>query len=158
MRELLSSRTTPLFRNVFPTVWSVMFGLGSLAIWVLPLGGDNPPPLGVKVLFPVIWAFGSVLIFTLARRMRTVWLDGDTLVVRAGQEEWLIPLASVEEITERRHRNPRIQVSARGPTGELVKVRFIPARVFRLPFKPHPVAVRLREEVAAARAALPRAR
>jgi hypothetical protein len=159
MRELLSSRITPLMRTVFPIIWTAMMAMGSIAVWFLPGDGENPPPMAVKFVFPLIAVAGAVMLFKLLGSLRTVWLEGDTLVVQAGREEWLIPLASVEEVKERRlHNPPSILVSARGPTGELVKVRFLAGVGFHLPFQPHPTATRLRAEVDAARAALPRPR
>jgi hypothetical protein len=156
MREQLSSRMTFFLRSVFPPVWSALFGLAVLLVWTVgPRPGHSAPlPLGMKLLFTSVWAAGSAFLFLAMRGLRTVWLENDHLVVSAGGEEWLIPLAAVERLDDSRFSNPRkITIHARGPTGELVKVRFMAPQVLMLPaWKPHPMAAMLRERIDSARA------
>jgi hypothetical protein len=160
MRQRISSAATPVIRTVLPVVWGALMLLGVAMLW-LPVdrAPEDVAPLAVKLVFPLIALGGGALLFYQTRRLRNVWLEGDRLVVEAGTEEWLIPLSAVEQVRERRGQNSRsITVTARGPTGELVDVRFIPVTRLRLPFAPHPITLMLREQAQAARAALPGAR
>lgn len=148
MRERLSSSMTFIYRVAFPAVWIAMFGAGTVMIL---LGGIDAPVF-VKVGYALAWIGGSAFLLLFTRRFRTVWLEGDRLVVAEPGGSMEIPLADVVEVRETRMTNPkliRVKLSPHRDWPE--RVEFMAPVTFQLPFTDHPVVTRLRQRVREAR-------
>jgi hypothetical protein len=155
MREKISSSATPFIQRGVPGMFLVMAVASAIALWT-PLLHLETPDAAAKLVVPFAGLLAASIAWLGTRSLRTVWIEDGRMIVGTGAEEWLIPLSAVEDVRERRGRNGRrITVDARGPTGELVSVRFIPAARMHGPFTAHPIAAMLREQVHAARAIAP---
>jgi hypothetical protein len=147
----ISSRTTFFNKRIFPVVW---FGFVAFAFLVPLLStktkGGSPAPF---ILFPVIMAaFGYFLmkkfIFDLADE---VFDDGNSLVVRFGNEEDRIPLSEIINISYTYMSNPsRVTLTLRTPGRFGKEVSFSPPQRF-IPFGKSPIVADLIERADAAR-------
>lgn len=151
VRERLSSRWTFFYRVILPAIWITGFGAGTLALWF----SDNaaaPEAHEMKLPFLAMWMIGSSFILWFARRLRTVWVEGDHLVVVDFFKEERVPLTLIQEVDETRFWNPKmIKVRfLRRPTLPELVIFVAPLR-FQRPFSVHPVVKRLRSSAEEAR-------
>ena len=146
MREQLSSPRTFYWRVLCPLSWSGGFGSGTLAIW---LDHHQPPvPPEFKVLFTGLWVVGSAFLLWFARRLRTVWLEEDHLIVAGFGWEEIIPLHLVENVTETRWWRPKmIKVRLQPLPGLPKHVVFVAPEGFDYLYADHPVVQKLRARV-----------
>ena len=148
MPTRLSSRLTPLFRVVFPPIWIVGFGAGTVALWLGAMDDTEPAPLFIKLYFLLIWLLGASFLIWFVRRISDAWIDGQDLIVARGRSEERIPLADVEEVTETRIWNPK-QIKLRLRSQDVVV--FIAPWAIQFPFSTHRVVGQLREAIEHAR-------
>lgn len=146
MREQLSSRWTFFWRVIFPVTWSGGSGLIMLTAWLGWMDHrERPAPLGFKVAFLAGWVVGSAFLLWFARRLRTVWLEDDHLVVAGFGSEEIIPLHRVENVTETRWWRPKmIKVRLQRLPGLPKQVVFVVPEAFDGLFADHPVVQKLR--------------
>lgn len=148
MRERLSSRWTFFYQVIFPGVWIIGFGAGTLTLWLAGDSAPSHPPPEMKFTFLTAWVVGSSFILWFVIRLHTVWLDGDNLVVTHFHKQERIPLALVQEINETRFWNPKTIKVVFQPRPNLpAQVVFMAPLSFQLPFAVHPVVKRLRSLV-----------
>lgn len=149
MRTALSSAWTPLYRTVLPALWIVGFGA---AVWTAWSGALADAPGWLAPALTVLWVGGAVPLVRLARRVRSVWMDGDTLVVHGPRGDRRIPLRAVDDVRETRLSSPRIvRLRLRRSDGSTRWIVFVAQWDLLLPFTSHPDVRRLRERIAAAR-------
>jgi hypothetical protein len=144
MRERLSSLWTFFYRVIFPAVWIAGFGIGTLALWF----AERVPPSKtneMRLPFLAMWVIGSCFVLWFAPRLRTVWLEGDHLVVADFSKEEHVPLNSIQGVDETRFRSPKTIKVRLLPRPHLPEqLVFIAPLVFPFPFSVHPVVKRLR--------------
>lgn len=89
------------------------------------------------------------------RRLKTVYLEGQLLIVQGWGQEIAIPISSVVETKASRWLSPEeIRLTLREPTAFGQTIVFIPKlRWFHWPFSTHPMAQELRRIVSEARGA-----
>lgn len=154
MPRELSSRLTPWYKFLVPAIWISVFGLGTAAVIVAdvsagPQGGRTPPE--VKWIMLAVWIGASGLIWWFCCRLKRVWVDGAAPRVSNYFREERIPLASVTAVTENFWVNIRpVTVQFRLPTAFGQRIVFMPRVRWFLFWRPHPVAVELRQAVALA--------
>jgi hypothetical protein len=147
----ISSRTTFLYKRIFPLVW-----FGILAFIILgPLiakrnvGGSLPSFLVLPILMAIFGYFiMKKLVFNLADELSDA---GDFLVVRFGNEEERVPLSEIMNVSYSNMTNPpRVTLTLRTPTRFGKEVSFSPPQTF-VPFAKSPIVADLIERVDAAR-------
>ena len=147
----ISSRTTFFNKRVFPIIW---FGFVAVIFLVPLLGAKTKGRQAAPFLFFPIFmaAFGYLimkkLVFNLADE---VFDDGNSLVVRFGNEEERIPLSEIINISYSYLTNPsRVTLTLRTPGRFGKEVSFSPPQRF-VPFAKSPIVADLIERTDAAR-------
>ena len=151
MRRRISSSWTFFYKQIFPVVWIIGFGIGTLLLWAGDFRGKSIDP-GLKwfALFSLIAGSGFLVWFS--RRLKVVWIYGDHFIVSDYRTEERIPLRQVEEVTETRMWNPKLiklRLLRSGKWGDLI-VFIAPIR-FQFVFMNHPLVRELRELILDAR-------
>jgi len=72
----VSSSLTFFNKYLFLIIWSGMFGLGTLTMF-LSRSVDNPP----KYQFLVAWIFGTIFIYLICGRIKKVQIDGSKVII-----------------------------------------------------------------------------
>jgi len=146
MIEKLSSSWTFYYKVVFPIVWISGFGIGTLLLWLGKFDQPETAPAEMKWLFLFGWLVGSGFILRLALRLKTVTLNGDTLIIKNYSQVDKVPLSSINGISETRLMNPKmIKLNLYPPCVFGEKVVFIPKLKFHNPFGQHPIVKQLKE-------------
>lgn len=129
MRRLSSSMTF-FYKWVFPVIWLGLVGFGIVTGFFSEHVGQHPPPDPMVVVIPIfMFVFG----FFLFRRLLgglvdEVTLDGDTLIVKKGDEQLRVSLAEVINVNSLNAVNPRrISLRLRNNTRLGRDIDFIPA-------------------------------
>jgi len=149
----ISSRITFYNKRVFPIIW---FGILGIMV-VAPILGRKTkggPPAGFLFVPIIMAAFGyfimKKLVFDLAD---AVFDDGNSLVVRFGNEEERIPLSDIINISYTNMSNPsRVTLTLRTPGRFGKEVSFSTLQQF-MPFAKSPIVADLIERTDAARRA-----
>src|SRR5665213_492772 len=151
--QRISSRSTFLYKRIFPLFW---FGFLVLFI-ILPMFGKRPEG-GFPVMFfvtPVVMAgFGYFLlrklIFDLADEVSDA---GDSLIVRFGSEQERVPLSEIMNVSYTYMTSPsRVTLTVRNPGRFGKEISFCPPQRL-LPFAKSPIVTNLIERIDAARRA-----
>jgi hypothetical protein len=135
MRRLSSSGTF-FYKWVFPVIWLGFVGIGIVTGLFDEHAGQRTPPDPMIIVIPI---FMLVFGFFLFRRLLgglvdEVTLDGDTLIVKKGDEHVRIALADVINVNSLNAVNPRrISLRLRNSTRLGRDIDFIPAG--RRPFR-----------------------
>ncbi len=150
----LSSKTTFLQKRLFPALWfgGLLLFLVSAASGRLRLG--QFPPLPVLIVPILMAGFGYFMFRKLTFGLvDEVWDDGDTLIVRNGNEEERIALSEIMNVSYSLYPNPtRVTLSLRGTTRFGREISFYPpARAW--PFSRSPIVDELIERIDAKRRA-----
>jgi len=106
MNRKLSSSFTMIYKYLFPFFWVVGFGLATLTLWfsrIIPPETQNP-----KGQFLIIWIAGTSFLLWSSRRLKTVTLSHDHLLIRNYSKTIKLPLSSVKDITESWFNRPNI--------------------------------------------------
>jgi len=133
----LSSSSTFFYKWVFPLIWLGLVGFVFVMGFFSPHIRQYPPPDPVIVAMPIIMLFAGFFLFRrlLGGLADEVMLDGDTLIVKKGDEQLRIALAEVINVNSLSAVNPRrISLRLRNSTRLGRDIDFIPAgrRPFRL--------------------------
>ena len=131
-----------------------MFGLGAISLLAVAVAGPTPRGDRIMVIMGLfVFLAASCVVPWFALRLRTVWLEGDCLVVRNYRTEVRIPLADVRYISEIRMCNPkRIKLEIRSTPGIPGEVVFVAKWKLQFPFSDHPTVKELQSLVDKARA------
>jgi hypothetical protein len=132
----LSSSSTFFYKWVFPVIWLGFIGFGFIMGFFSPHIRQYPPPVPMIVAMPIIMLVFSFFLFRrlLGGLADEVMLDGDTLIVKKGDEQLRIALAEVININSLNAVNPRrISLRLRNSTRLGRDIDFIPVgrRSFR---------------------------
>lgn len=156
----LSSSSTFFYKWVAPVIWLGLVGAGFVTGLFSQTGflsrhiGGHAPSNPMVVIVPIIMFVLGVLLF---RRLLWVFvdevmLDGDTLIVKKGDEQLRIALAEVINVNSINAVNPRrISLRLRNNTRLGRDIDFIPAgrrpRFFRGMIKLDPIAEELIDRI-----------
>ena len=144
----LSSRTTAVYKFGFPLLWIVGVGLVTIALWFDWINEPEPTPGEVKWIFIFAWIVGSTIVIWFSRRLRSVHLQGDHLLVSDYLTEIKMPLTELEEISETRYWNPKmITLRVRRGSWYPEQIVFLAPLAFQAPYSDHPVVRDLRRAV-----------
>jgi hypothetical protein len=145
MVELLSSKLTFMQKFIFPALWTLGFGSGTLTMFFGPMLDKRglPVPPAIKFLFLIIFVIGTPLIIRLSGKIKKVSIDGVQLIVSNYLSEDRIAFSQISDVKVIRWQkgNP-ILVTFRRPSKFGAEIVFMP-KVF-LKFGPNPIAQRLR--------------
>jgi len=141
----LSSAQTFLMKVIFPVVWIVGFGIGTLALWFDAMhgaAGETASP-ETKWQFLAAWVAGSAFILWGCAGLKRVRIDREFLYVSNYRREISVSLSSIATVTENRWINIHpVTVHFRVPTEFGQKVTFMPTvRLFG--WSSHPVVKEL---------------
>jgi hypothetical protein len=149
MRRELSSRITPLYRWVIPSILTIA---AVLVIWRLGRVGMPGRPDVAAVILAVAIAAGLIFLARVLDKGKTVWIDGETLIVADHRTEIRVNLSDIKSADTTRFIKPdRVRVRFSRPTkfGDSI-VFFPPSHWFRFSLR-HPLAAELERLAAEAR-------
>jgi|SRR5579875_2364757 len=124
--EQISSRSTFLYKRIFPVFW---FGFLGVFVAVGLVGGSHGKAPAIFLLVPIIMAvFGFVLMKKLMWDLADEVVDaGDRLIVRFGNEQEQIPLANIINLDYQYMTSPpRVTLTLRTPCRFGDKIVFCP--------------------------------
>jgi len=128
--RVISSSLTFFYKFVFPLVWIVGFGAGTITILVVR------PPNFPWLLFPVLWVAGSVMIYWLCGHLKRVAISADGLVVSNYAREIRVAWASIRGVAGSRMINPpHITITFDHDVGFGKSIIFMPTVRFLWPFQ-----------------------
>lgn len=147
-RRRLSSLQTFIFKFLFPPLWIIGFGHGTVLMWQ-----ENPPvpddwsfPISPRWIFVIAWVFGSAMIGWMLLGLKRVATDGKQLWISNYLREIVVPLADVTEIKEWRWTEPRlVTLHLRLDHGMGETMRFMARVRMFLFWRAHPDVTWLRE-------------
>lgn len=143
MERRLSSSLTLFYKAIFPLLWTVLFGLVAIRGMVTPESVDfshlpGGATWGNRVFLFAVLLIGAALLFWHGRRLKSVRLVDNYLMVSNYFEEHKISIALIDEVMQNTLINSRpitIYFKQETPFGR--KIVFIPAGVGRIfSFKP----------------------
>lgn len=114
--EQISSRSTFLYKRIFPVFWFGLLGIFVVAGLIGPHHRQSAP--GLLLIVPVLMAlFGIFLMKKLMWDLADEVLDaGDRLIVRMGSDEEQIPLANIMNVDYQYMTSPpRVTLTLRTP-------------------------------------------
>ena len=140
----LSSAQTVLMKFVLPPVWTLVVGAAALGLWS-SRSGAAAAPLVSRVLVPLAWVLGSILIWRLCVPLKRVQLDERTLLISDYRSTIRVPAGDIAEVTENRWISMHpVTLHFRRPTEFGSDVVFMPkVRPFGF-VSSHPVVAELR--------------
>lgn len=127
----LSSHVTWFYKFIFPTVWIGGFGAGTIASFLAPVSANmdkgNP-----ALVFLFLLVLGSLFIYVLLIRLKSVSLDGENLVISNYKRTIRVPLRNIENVTGSLFMSPElVWVNFRMSTDFGRKIQFMaPLRFF----------------------------
>lgn len=144
MEKLLSSKLTYFYKRVFPAMWIITFGAGTLFLWIYNCEGTSL----FKWFVLVCLLGGSIFLRWFSEKLKVVSLQGEQLVVSDYRSEETIPLRQIEEVTETRIWNPKLiklRLNRPGRWGD--EIVFIAPIRFQFIFLNHPLVKELRHMI-----------
>jgi hypothetical protein len=143
---IVSSRLTFFTKAIFPACWIAGFGGGVAFIWA----STGLPP-ETRWLFLAAWIAGALSFWWWCMPLKRVRVSGGQLYVSNFRKEIVVPLTSIESVTENRWINVHpVTVHFRGDTEFGRKISFMPKTRVMFFWSSHPVVGELRRMVAAA--------
>jgi hypothetical protein len=141
----LSSRLTFFDKFIFPTVWSLGFAGGTLAMFM----SRDPNNRGAAVGFAAATLIGTLFLSAVCLPLKTVIAAQDGIVVSNFVRQIEIPYHQIASVDENKWLSTRVTtiwLNADSAFGQ--KIRFQPYTQFTLGFwRDHPAVVLLRERV-----------
>jgi hypothetical protein len=154
MARRLSSAATFVMKMIFPVVWLLGFGAGTLGLWlgVIPIAEGSVFPQASKWIFLGFFGFGVATLVQTCLPLKRVRLTQDALLVSNYWRELHIPLRDVYEVTEKRWLNVcLVAVHVRHPIAFGRRVVFLPKMRWCDFSRPHPIVAELRRRIRQAR-------
>lgn len=143
MERRLSSSLTFFHKAIFPLLWTALFGLVAIRGLVNPEGIDfsrmpGGASLGNRIFLLIVFLAGAVFLYWHGRRLKSVRLVDNHLIVSDYFKEHKISIALIDDVMQNTllHSRPiTIHFKQETPFGR--KIVFIPAGVGRIfSFKP----------------------
>ena len=127
--KTISSAMTFRMKVLFPCVWILLFGAGTMYLGAGALHGNQGEDLPefMKWEFLVMWVIGALFLLKTCVGLKRVCLDSTQLRVSNYRREISIPLTLIADVTQNRWLNLHpITIHFRGPTEFGQAVTFIP--------------------------------
>ncbi len=122
--ERLSSRATALWKIVFPVFWIGGFVAADVGLLV---GGFDPAPPEMKIIFPAVTVAGSLFICWFGLRLKNVYRDGEDLLVGNFRKLTRVPLSVVARVRQVPFLSPpTVVIEFKSPTVFGKSIRFVP--------------------------------
>jgi len=155
MRTLSSIFTFPT-KYIFPVVSVLAIGVAVFHFMDYAKLSQmiEMQPMPIRILIPVVWLVGTIYAFWFAYQLKRVRFDGTALYVSNYRQECRIPLADIDQISERRWiKGHPVRVLLRQPCDFGTDFTFIPAPVtsFSFSWNEHPIMAELRGAILAAK-------
>jgi hypothetical protein len=148
MIKRISALSTTYHKLIFPALWTIGFGMGTLMIWIGSFSdkAGHKTPSDAKLLFLVFWIAGTLFNIWFSLRVKHVWLEDDHLIIKNFKEKKIVPVWQIEEVTETRFWRPKmIKIKLKEPTIWGDQIVFIAPLSMKLILFNHPVVIELRE-------------
>lgn len=160
MPRTISSAQTYLMKVIFPVLWIGAFA--AVTIVLFSGGGGftdeagNPPDPSLKWTFLFVTLLGGVFIYWTCVRLKRVAVDAQTLYISNYQQEIVVPLRDVEDVTENRWINIHpVTIHFYRDTEFGTSIVFMPKVRWFAFFSSHPIVAELRAAAARSRGASP---
>jgi hypothetical protein len=148
MIRYVSSVQTFWMKFLLPAGWILVFGLGTLGLWLGIMHGRNNelPPEEMKWLFLFIWVAGTSALLWMAATLKRVRLDSKCLYVSNYLRETSIPLSNVKDVTENRWANYHpVTIHFFDATEFGEKITFMPKLRYFGFWRSHPIVDELKQ-------------
>ena len=152
----LSSAWTFWGKFIFPAVWILGFGFGTLQLWLGNLvdGNSALPPSQIKFVFLGVWILGTTFTLWTGAGLKRVRMDERQLHVSNYFREIHVPFSEITDVRQNRWINSRpITIYFRDATEFGGKVTFMPKWRIRLFWRTDPVVSELEQLAGLARSA-----
>jgi hypothetical protein len=138
--ETVSSSLTFLYKFVFTSVWSGLFGIGTAAMFL----SSKPEMSAVRWQFAAAWIIGTAIIWRTCARLKRVEFDGAALLISNFSDDITVPVSEIADVKQNRLINLRpITVTFKKETPFGRAITFMPPISFRL-FSEDEIVTRLR--------------
>ena len=144
----LSSALTFWTKFIFPALWILGFGTGTVLLWFGKLvdGNHASPPPQMKFLFLGVWVLGTTFILWASAGLKRVRMDERQLYVSNYFREIHIPFAEITDVRQNRWLNSRpITIHFRDATEFGGKATFMPKWRIQLFWRTDPVVSELKQ-------------
>lgn len=115
---------------LFPAIWILGFGLGTLAVWFAPTAPSKAPGLAMQIHFTVAWVLGIVLLRFTCMNLKSVELDEADRALHIGnlRRTLRVPLADIDPLVGHgwSSRPPILYLRLRRPCDFGRSIPFIP--------------------------------
>jgi hypothetical protein len=145
--KTLSSAQTFTAKVIFPLFWILMFGFGTLMMWLHPIRANSGvAPEHPKLQFLVVWTIGTLFLLLGPARLKRVRADATNIYVSNYIREVTVPLANICDVTENRLLNWHpVRVHFGVPTSFGTSIVFMPRIRWLGLWSSHPVVAELKE-------------
>ncbi len=144
----LSSAWTFCAKFVFPPMWILGFGAGTILLWSGGLSDGNPvlPPPQMKLVFLGVWLLGTAFILWTSVALKRVRIDERQLHVSNYFREIQVPFGEITDVRQNRWLKSRpITVYFRDATEFGGKATFMPKWRFQLFLRTDPIVGELKQ-------------
>ncbi len=137
--KTLSSSLTFFYKYVFITMWSGMFGLGTLAML------KSSDPSVPKYQFLIMWTIGTLFIYAITGRIKKVQTDGRKIIISNYMKSVEVDISQVLSVSGSVMIHPElVWFKLRQSTDLGQAIIFIPPlRFFPMGFTKHPMVVEI---------------
>jgi hypothetical protein len=160
MPRTISSAQTYLMKVIFPVLWIGTFA--TVTVLLFSGGGGftdeagNPPDPSLKWTLLFATLVGGAFIYWTCIRLKRVAVDAQTLYISNYQQEIVVPLRDVEDVTENRWINIHpVTIRFHRDTEFGTSIVFMPKVRWFAFFSSHPIVAELRAAAARSRGASP---
>ncbi len=144
----LSSAWTFYAKFVFPPIWILGFGIGTILLWSGGLNDGNPalPPPQMKLAFLAVLVLGTAFILWTSAGLKRVRMDERQLYVSNFVREIQVPFNEIIDVRQNRWLKSRpITVQFRDATAFGGQATFMPKWRFQLFLRTDPIVGELRQ-------------
>lgn len=158
--RIISSAQTFLMKVIFPVFWLGIFATFTILLFAggggLTDEAGNPPDPGVKWIMLIATLAGGAIIYWTGIRLKRVALDDHALYISNYQQEIVVPLRDIEDVTENRWINIHpVTIHFHRDTEFGPSIVFMPKVRWFAFFSSHPIVEELRAAAARSRGAGP---
>ena len=143
----VSSIQTFLVKWIFPLFWILIFGYGTVMLWLNKF--DQPQQVDaiyMKLLFLIIFIVGTTTLAIFSFPLKRVRMDSKYLYISNFLTEIRVPFTSISDVTENRWINTHpVTVHFRTSTQFGRKIVFMPTARWFAFLSSHPIVAELRK-------------
>jgi hypothetical protein len=130
---------------IFPSLWILGFGLGTVAVWLQPMRTHSPDE-DQRLVFLFAWIVGTLAFLLICAGIKRVQVDRQCLYISNYFHEISIPLSMIAAVTEVRWINIHpVRVHFKSATEFGRTIAFMPTARLGSPWSSHPVVTELND-------------